>query len=536
MQPAHAFTMPPRRLVLGLLALLLGLLPAQRTLGQAQPLTISLDEAIQIAVAQNYVLRDARLNLTNAQAQVREGWGQLYPQVSVSAGYTRNLKQANPFAGSQAGGLFSTLGFIDWLAFNERARTDDDIDTNPLDLTEFFDRQQEGREEAGIVLDTESNPFAVPNQYTGTISISQKVFDLRAFLGAKAADQFLTARERSRIQRQEQLLIDEVRTKFYAALLSTERTNVVGQSVERTQATLRETAQRVSQGVAPKFQRLTAEVNLANLQTDYVQANNQAALALDDLKLTLGIPIEQPMQLRGDLESEDRTMLMTVSSDAALETAFDSRPDLEDIRLSLELQKVQAKVSRASYYPTLNAVANLSYIGNVPGNRTIVSSDPDDPFKFSSSTNSYFSSSYWNPSVNVGFQLTWNIFTGFQTRAQVQQQQIALDKIAIQQEQTLQTVKLEVDNAIRNLRTAEQRIASQERNVANAELNYQYAQSRLREGVASQLEERDASDLLDQSRLNYLQAVHDFLVARSAFETAVGVPFGSQENVQLTSR
>lgn len=537
MRPAHTHPALSRRTSLGMMALFLWLLAWQPTYAQqARQLTLSLDEAIQIAVAQNYALRDARLNLTNAQAQVREGWGQLYPQVSVSAGYTRNLKAANPFSGSQAGGLFGSLGFLDWLAFNEDARTDDDASTAPLALSEFLDRQQEGRDAAGIVLETDSNPFLVPNQYTGTVSISQTVFDLRAFLGARAADQFLTARERSRIQRQEQLLIDEVQTKFYAALLALEQTDVVGLSVERTQATLREAAQRVSQGVAPKFERLTAEVNLVNLETDYLQARNQAALTLDDLKLTLGIPIDQPLQLRGDLEAEDRTMLMTVSSDAAIETAFDNRPDLEDIRLSLELQKVQTRVARASYYPTLSAVANFSYIGNVPSNRTVVLSDPDDPFQFSSRENNYFSGSYWNPAVSVGFQFTWNLFTGFQTRSQIQQQQIALDKIALQQEQTLQTVKLEVDNAIRNLRTAEQRIASQERNVANAELNYQYAQTRLREGVASPLEERDASQLLDQSRLNYLQAIHDFLVARSAFNTAVGAPLGATDNVQLTTR
>ncbi len=132
--------------------------------------------------------------------------------------------------------------------------------------------------------------------------------------------------------------------------------------------------------------------------------------------------------------------------------------------------------------------------------------------------------------------MTWNLFNGFRTSAQVQQRQIAVERAEIELTQLQQSVRLEVQTALRNLETAQQRILSQEKNVVNAELNYSYASTRLHEGVATPLEERDASDQLDQSRLNYLQAVHDYLVARSAFETAMGVPLGQQTDLKLTSR
>jgi outer membrane protein TolC len=65
-------------------------------------------------------------------------------------------------------------------------------------------------------------------------------------------------------------------------------------------------------------------------------------------------------------------------------------------------------------------------------------------------------------------------------------------------------------------------MVSQSRNVQRAELNYEFAVTRLREGVSSRLEERQASDLLDDSQLNYNRAVFDYLVAQANFETAVG--------------
>jgi outer membrane protein TolC len=182
----------------------------------------------------------------------------------------------------------------------------------------------------------------------------------------------------------------------------------------------------------------------------------------------------------------------------------------------------------------VSAFANLSYIGNVPDNRSMTISDPNDPFSFTASGRGFFSSSYWNPAVNAGLRLSWNLFSGNQTSARMQQRQVAIRKAELDAEFQLETVRQEVQAALRNLDAARTRILSQEQNVERAELNYEYAVSRLREGVASPLEERNASEQLDLSRLNYLQAVHDYLSAQSAFQTAVGIPHSKGDDSRMT--
>ncbi len=526
--------------IIGLLLLLapgVGAQPVLRPEPSRQPVVLTLEEAIQIALVQNRALRSVRLDVENASAQVREAWGQVLPQVNLSADYTRNLKSPNPFAGSSAGSLFNSLGFVDWLAYNERARTDDDPETEPISFGEFVERQQQGLEEAGIRLRTGDNPFAVDNRFTAGITIEQTLFSKTAFAAIKGAE-ILKEINRRGATRQEQLLIDQVQRAFYGALLTQEQVRVVAQSVERTRETLQETIRRVAQGVAPQFQRLSAEVELANLETQLIQAQNQAAQALDQFKLLLGIPIEQVVQLRGTLDVTDPGRYQQVALDDAVALALERRPDLEQLRLQVKLREVDRALAKAARYPRLSAFASLSYIGNVPDYRTIVRSDPNDPFKFSQRTNDFFSSDYWNPSVNVGLRLTWTIFSGFQTSARVQQRQIAVKQAELQYLQQLEQVRLEVLQAMRDLEAARKRLISQERNVERAELNYEHARIRLREGVASPLEEREASQQLDQSRLNYLQAVYDYLVAQSAFETAVGLiaPPGQEDRVTLTLR
>jgi outer membrane protein TolC len=491
---------------------------------RSEVVTLTLDEAVQIARVSNNVLQTLRLDKKNADAQVLEGWAELFPQISLSSSYTRNIRSINPFSGSSAGSFFQGLGFIEWLAFNERARTDGIAGTNPISVEEFFLRQQAGQQAAGIAQSSGDNPFAVPTQYSNSLTITQKLFDGRAILGATGASKWLGPMNQAAVNRQEQVLIDQVQTAFYGSLLATEQARVMEQSVRRSQTTTTEVARQVAEGVAPKFQRLSAEVNLANLETQLAQTRNQTDASLDNLKLLLGISADQQIRLRGALEAEQAASGLLVARDDAMNEALLRRPDLEQSRIAIELEGIQLKVARSEYLPNIDAFLNVGYTGNIPTSRTIAVSDPNDPFSYSTQDLGYFSDAYWDTSVNVGFRFSWTIFNGLGSHRRIQQRKISVDKAKVNHEFLKASVAVQVDQSLRNLRTARQQMSSQGKNVERAELNYTFAEARLREGVASPLEVRDASDQLDQSRLNHLQAIHDFLVAQSAFKTAVGAP------------
>jgi outer membrane protein TolC len=401
---------------------------------------ITIDEAIQIAILNNYEIRSTRLDVENAAAQIREAWGQVLPQVDGTASYTRNVVTANPFAGSEAGGLFQAFGYIDWLAYNETARTDDDPSTEPLTYDEYAERQRQGMAQAGIDMGGASNPFAVDNQFVAGVSISQTLFSGSAFAAIRGARQLREINVRG-LDRQQQVVIERVRRAFYQALLASEQERVAIQSVERTQATLADVGRRVEQGVAPVFQRLSAEVELANLETQLVQASSGAEGALDALKMELGIPIDQPLSLRGSLDAADIGRFVNVSVDEAVDIAIEHRPDLQQARLAIDLRRIDRSITGAQYLPTVSAFANLQYAGNVPDSRTLTVTDPDDPFRFSTRNRGFFASNYWDPSVNVGIRLNWNIFNGFQTSARMQQREVSIRRAEIEFEQAYQAVR-----------------------------------------------------------------------------------------------
>lgn len=492
---------------------------------QGEEITITLDEAIQIALINNYMIRRGLLDVENAEAQIREAWGSVYPQVSATGSYTRNLKTPNPFAGSDAGGLFETLGALEWLAYNESARTDGDPGTEPISIDEFFDRQQQGYIDAGLAPPgfEDGNPFAVENQFNMGLSVSQTIYNGAAFAAIRGAQQLRDLNE-DQMEADRQEVVQQIKNSFYTALLAKEQLSVLRASVERLEKTVEETRRSVEAGVLSKYDKISAEVELVNLETNLIEVENQAELAVKNLALQLGIPTRTNVNLRGDLQYNEEQKPEFFDIDLSYEMALAQRPDVSQADGVIDLLKVEGEITRSSYLPTVSAFANAAYVGQVPSNRTSIMAVEGEDFQYTSESRGFFDRSYWNPSVAVGLNFNWQLFTGFQNRMRSEQNKIAVRQAEIDKEYQKNAVYLEIEQTVRNLETALKRIYSQERNIEQATLNYEFSLRRLQEGAGTPLQERQASSLLDQSRLNYLSAVYDYLVALSQYEKAIGKP------------
>lgn len=488
------------------------------------PVSMSLEEAVEIALVRSYRLRSAKLDYEEAREQTDASYSTIWPQLNANASYTRNIVVPNPFAGSSAGDFFGGFDALGWLAYNEQAR----LDGRPaITLDEFNMRDAAGRTAAGLPPGSGSdNPFFVPNDFNMGLTLTQLLYNGAAFSGIEAAEKFVETTEAG-VDVEALAVVSQTAQAFYGALLAREQTEILKKSVERTQETVDDTKKRVAQGVLPQFALLSAEVELANLETQLLRAKNQAEASLDALKTTLGLPPRRRVSLRGALELDDATPSVAPLEEA-LGEARSQRPDVRRARLSLELLQIQEEVTWAEYLPVLRAVANLGLQGRVPDDRDFLVRDPMNDtgtsFAYRADSNGFFASDYWNPSFNVGLALTWNVFNGFRTSSTLDQNRVQTNRARLQLEQLEDMVQIEVEQARRDLETAQKQIETQARNIERAELNYRHAELRVREGVSTQLELRDASSQLDQSRFAHRQAIHDYLVARVRYDVALGVP------------
>ncbi|MCH8569181.1 MAG: TolC family protein [Balneolales bacterium] len=497
---------------------------AQQVSVEEAVVQVSLDEAIQIAMVNNYMLRRGALDIDNANAQVREAWSSVYPQLSGSAQYTRNIKVPNPFAGSDAGGFFEAFGAIEWLAFNEERRTDGNPETMPIPFDEFLERQVQGYRDAGLTppgFDSD-NPFAIENEFQFGLNLTQPLYNGSAFAAIRGARQ-LKEVNINQFERDRQLIASDITEAYLGALLAEEQLRVIQSSVNRLRRTVEDSRRSVEAGVLTRADRLSAEVELVNLETDKISIENQAYLAKKNLLLLLGLPVKGEIVLTDVLDADPMSLLDEIPDTIeSYEKAMRMRPDVLQIDNVVELLEVQRGITRAQYFPVVNAFANLAYIGQVPDNRQVVSRIPGTEFGFQGSRNNFFSDNYWSPAFNVGVSLSWSIFDGFRTSSQIQQNTIEIKQAEIDKQLLHNAIYLEVEQAVRGLETALRRIQSQSRNIEQARLNYEIASTRLREGVGNTLEERQASSLLDQSRLNYLSAMFDYRVAVARYKTTTG--------------
>jgi len=494
------------------------------------PLTIG--EAIQLALNQSFAVRIAREDLSVARGQVEEAWGSVYPKVDFTGRYTHTFETPNVLGGDSNifggfgdlfGGLQAQSEVVGWLAYNESARQ---LGGETVTLDAFLASCQSESPLPGCPapLDAgalgggggDDNPFLIEDQVTLTLAISQVIYSGRAFTAIQAAE-VLEEQQLENIRRDSLQVVGETARAYYRAQLARQQVEVTRKSAERVRQTLSDISRRVEQGLLPEFQKLSTEVEVANLESRLVMVEAQAADALDALELTVGLPVEQETQLRTPLALPAEGVAVA-PMDEALVTAERQRPDLASLAVTRKVLSTRIELTRADYVPTVSAFANIGVQGPAQAGGELT--NPDD----------------WGPSVNAGLQLSWSLFSGFATDAQVQQQSAELRKVEVQIEQARAGVRLELLRALRAVDSARRRLDVQDRIVGRAELNYSHAEARLEQGVSTTTELRDASQQLDESRLNRLQAIHDLLLAWIDYEVAIGTPPAELRAVRVGSK
>ncbi|MEL6184039.1 MAG: TolC family protein, partial [Myxococcota bacterium] len=382
----------------------------------------------------------------------------------------------------------------------------------------------------------DANPFLVENTFRAGLSASQLIYSGSAFAALRGAEA-TTKSANATYERTSGQAVEGVTTAYYGVQLARANESVIAKSTERARRTVEEVQKRQREGVVPRFDVLSAEVELANRETDLLNVRNNARAAENALAFNLGIPVDVEIVLTDVLDVQGVPSAPRV--DEAVKIALAERPDLEAARQNIDVRRAFEDVTFSRYLPEIRLVADLTVVGNVPDNREVVfanpSTDPNallsnNPFSFSSEERGFFDESYWGTNFTAGLTLTWNLFEGFATAAQQAEDELETQRARIQAEQLENAIRRDVLQLARDVASALERLQVQTRNVERAELNYRHAELREKEGVTTQLQLREASDQLDQSRFNRLQAIHDYLVANVAYQVAIGrPPFAQRE-------
>jgi outer membrane protein TolC len=268
---------------------------------------------------------------------------------------------------------------------------------------------------------------------------------------------------------------------------------VAEDTVKQTQEHLEQAKGFYQAGTQPKIYVTNAEVAFANAQLALIQARNNYQVAQVTLNTAIG--------LRQDLQYEIEDILgykpRVITLEEILNTAYEKRPELLQFKALERGQEATIKLAKAGYYPILSG--NASYLWRSTG--------IDQTF-------------YWDWFLSAS--LSFPLFAGFTTPAQIDQGKATLRSLQAQEENMKLSIRLQGEQAYLGLRVADEQIKVTEKAVGQAQENYDLASGRYQVGVGSPLEITDAEVSLANARANYIQALYNYKIAEARIENAMG--------------
>ncbi len=344
--------------------------------------------------------------------------------------------------------------------------------------------------------------FGFEHSVNWGFSATQSIFKGGQVFAAYSAAR-LYAKYTRQVRRQAFLELQyAVAQTFYDAYLAEQSVAVAEQALTLSEETLEVVQKKYEQGAISEYDLLRAEVQVANIKPDVLQAKNNRDLAYTALRNILGIEGGEALALQ--LTYPDSAAWEDDQLSSLVDIADTARPELMQARLEVDMRERAVTVARAESYPSLE----LGGVYNVSAYR--------ETFGFD----------HWQrtPTLAATLTLSFPIFEGYRIKSNISRSKADLSQAQLRKQAAYKQLTLEIEQAQNNLREATERLASQAETVEQATRGYEIAELRYREGIGTQLEVTDARLALTTARLNENRALRDVLVSRAALRRAVGQP------------
>ncbi|MGB8953479.1 MAG: TolC family protein [Candidatus Aminicenantales bacterium] len=310
---------------------------------------------------------------------------------------------------------------------------------------------------------------------------------------------YLSTEETARQSRDETVF--NVKKTFFGYLLAKKFIEVSEEAVALAEKHFQNVKNLYEVGMASKFDLLRSEVQVANLRPQLIRAKNGLNLAELSLKTVVGLDLNKPIEVKGELTFK--------SFDADIEEcvvqALLNRPEISQFRYQRQMAQEMLKIARAANLPSLAIAGSYNFWA--------------DKFNFTKDA--------WQSYYSVNLVMTFPIFNGFATSARVGQTKALIRELDYNQKGLLEMIKFEVRQAVLNLKQAKESLLSQEKNVEQALEAVRIAELNYAEGLATSLDVSSAQVALTQAKTNYSQALYDYVISIAQLEKAVGT---SREN------
>jgi len=282
-------------------------------------------------------------------------------------------------------------------------------------------------------------------------------------------------------------------------------------TLEQAERTYKEIQLGYEVGTQSEFDALRARVARDNQVPVVTQARADRAITFTQLKQLLDIPIERNLDLVTPLDEGAVPVVPDTLREqlGVADTTIEGRNVVQQAEAGVEQARAFHDAAGRQWLPTVGGFLNYNKAGFA--------------------TDFWPSSGGWFDDFNVGFGLTWPIFTGGRILGQRRAAQADLDIAEETLELTREQAALDNVSVTSRLSEAEDNAEATQSVVEQAERAYEIAELRFREGLSTQTELQDVRIQLEAARANRASAYRDLQVARLRLALLPYLPIGTAD-------
>jgi outer membrane protein len=420
----------------------------------AQPKTLTLQQAIDIALERNLNIRQAENNVKSASAGVLTAYGEYLPTLSASGGWTRT--QTERAASTQLIGGF---------------------------------------------------PLAVPassatvNNFSTGVSVGYTVFDGfdRESNFNRAVSNSISSEKTA--ERTRQAIVFQVQASYLTVLRNEQLLKVSEENLKRDQRQLeritesnRVGALSIGDVYRQQSQVAADELNLINAQNTYDKSKA-------DLLALIGVDASEEYTIADPSVPTDLNMVDLERTSAQYrdfiqlrQRALSSRPDYQSARESFNAADWGVTAASSRYYPSVSAFAGYSLsntqLGNIRDNK----------------------------GINWGLRVSWTLFDGFVTNQVVQAALAQSRNAELSLQQAERNISVEVKKALLDLEAARKQYEVSLKSVQSATQDHRVAEERYNLGAGTLVDLLAANAGLVNAQASKVNATYNYITARRNLE------------------
>ena len=302
-------------------------------------------------------------------------------------------------------------------------------------------------------------------------------------------------------------IIYGIKYTYFNILFAQAQIKVYEDTVKDYQLQLNQAWSFYKLGKKAKLDVATADYNLGKAKLNLVKAKNILEVARAELSRIMGLPEYTNYELSDELSIKG----FDITSENAIKTAMEVRPELISSEKSTKAAKMNLRAARREFTPNIGAFGGYSYgIGN----------------------------DYNLRSGQIGIGLNYNAFNIMLTKKQINEAKAEYKKSLAQHDSVKDNIYFNVKKAYLDLQTDKESIIIAKLALDQAKEQYRQVTGRYKAGVGDAIELKDGENTYLSARLDFYNSILNYNISFANLEKEIGIPIKFSEdtiiNVPLT--